>query len=214
MNQPTILDMKREAAQALLAYRRMKNTLLLHDAPELLPEQAETMTLPEEASRAGRRRGQGVPLTVKDLETMRCWVAAVDAARAMLQQLYPLKARFMTRCFGLEVAIPRYQSAHQRLTKLALELQHRGIDALQMARGYHRADAVRRDRKRGLAAVRPAKAGRRGVRSVMTASRTARPRGRPPDARLRRRARRRCAGNTAWAPAGAPQAAPKRRRSA
>ena len=122
MNHPTILDMKREAAQALLAYRRMKNTLLLHDAPELLPEQAETMTLPEEASRAGRRRGQGVPLTVKDLETMRCWVAAVDAARAMLQQLYPLKARFMARCFGLEVAIPRYQSAHQRLTKLALEL--------------------------------------------------------------------------------------------
>ena len=58
MNQPTILDMKREAAQALLAYRRMKNTLLLHDAPELLPEQAETMTLPEEASRAGRRRGK------------------------------------------------------------------------------------------------------------------------------------------------------------
>ena len=41
MNQPTILDMKREAAQVLLAYRRMKNTLLLHDAPELLPEQAE-----------------------------------------------------------------------------------------------------------------------------------------------------------------------------
>lgn len=122
MNQPTILEMKQEAVRALMAYRRMKNTLLLHDAPGLLPEQAETMALYSEPLRAGRRRGRGAPLTATDPETMRCWVAAIDGARAALQRHYPLKARFMARCFGLDTPIPRYQSAHQRLIKLALEL--------------------------------------------------------------------------------------------
>lgn len=110
---PTLLELRRAAADALLRYRRMKTYLQALDAGEPQPappwrarhaDAAEARCTPEEEAR------------------LRGWVAAVDNARAMLRRAYPLKERFMARCFGLDVPIPRSHGVKARLLKLSLDM--------------------------------------------------------------------------------------------
>lgn len=114
----TIMELKHMAVDALLGYRRMRARLQeLETTPEV-PAQG----LPEDARRFSRSRPVSARPSAEELELMRGWVAAIDGARALLRRTYPLKERFMARCFGLDIPIPRSQGVKARLIKLSMDL--------------------------------------------------------------------------------------------
>lgn len=110
---PTLLELRREAAGALMHYRRAKQYLQALDAGE--PQPAPPW-------RARREDAAKARCTPEEEARLRGWVAAVDNARAMLRRAYPLKERFMARCFGLDVPIPRSHGVKARLLKLSLDM--------------------------------------------------------------------------------------------
>lgn len=114
---PTITELRREAADALSRYRRMKAYLQELDAEAApLPDRPTEARQPAHISPAVRR------CSPEEEQRIRGWVAAVDGARTMLRRVYPLKERFMARCFGLDVPIPRSQGIKSRLLKLSVDM--------------------------------------------------------------------------------------------
>ena len=112
----TIRDMRREAVRALTEYRRMKGRL------QALAAQRAGLPEEEDLRATARLRRREAPCTPEEETRLAAWVAAIDGARAALRDEYPLKERFMARCFGLDVSAPRGQDARTRIIKLSMEL--------------------------------------------------------------------------------------------
>lgn len=71
-----------------------------------------------------RNRAKLAARTLRGEERARvaAWVAAIEGARALLLAEMPEKERAMTRLFGLDAPIPRYQQVRARMIRLRMEL--------------------------------------------------------------------------------------------
>lgn len=71
-----------------------------------------------------RNRAMLAAHTLRGAERERAmaWGLAIEGARAFLFETMPEKERAMTRLFGLDTPIPRYQQARARMIRLSMEL--------------------------------------------------------------------------------------------
>ena len=91
MKRSALLELKVLAKRQLLNYRRNKAKIAAHD------------------------------LSAREEEEAQGWICAVDGARRLLRESMPEKEKAVSRLFGLDHPIPRYQPVRERIIKLSMD---------------------------------------------------------------------------------------------